>query len=351
VTSLCRPLAFLGLAALVAAAPREGDPACRPLVFPVAAGAHAASEHESWRSFAHLLTADGEAYDVAVTIASDSPANRRSGGGNEWSTARVMPAEANLVDRTRRRMVYARRLERAAAGLAHAANERLDTGVGDWTLREDAPAVGGRPRAVRLHVTFGQTVLDLAQRSTKAAVAFDAAPGCGYAFTRLSARGTLSVGGVARAVSGDSWFEHEWSRGDAAARDAFDHFAIQFDDGRDLLLRVPREAGRDAASRATAVLVAGDGAVRRFALGDASVSDALDTKFTSPFSGVRYDSLWGIGVPSAGIDLVAVPPVQDLEVPDSDLSGGAYMGPIDVERRPLPEGQRGHGFVLLARHR
>lgn len=344
-------LAFLGLAALVSAAPQRAAPACPPLAFPRAAGAHRASEHESWRSFAHLVTANGDAYDVALTLASDARATGRAGGASEWSRARVMPADANLVDRTRRRMVYARRLERTAAGLAHASSERLDAGVGDWTLREDTTAEPGRPRALRLHVTFGPIVLDLAQRPAKSAVAFDAMPGCGYAVTRLSARGTLRIGGVARAVAGDGWLEHEWSRGDGASADTADHFAVQFDDGRDLLLRVPRDLTGDEASRATAVLVGSDGAVRRFALGDASVADALDTKFTSPVSGVRYDSLWSIGVPSAHIDLVAVPPIQDLELPNSDLSGGVYMGPIDVERRSLPEGQHGHGFVSLSRRK
>ena len=87
-----------------------------------------------------------------------------------------------------------------------------------------------------------------------------------YSFTRLSSEGVLRIGEQQFAVSGLSWFDHEWATNQLAANQVgWDWFSLQLDDGSDLMLiqfrtkdgeRDPNSAGTfvDAERRCDAAL-------------------------------------------------------------------------------------------------
>lgn len=53
---------------------------------------------------------------------------------------------------------------------------------------------------------------------------------------RMAAAGTLVVDGVEKTVSGSAWFDHQWGDLLAQTEDGWDWFALQLDDGRELML-------------------------------------------------------------------------------------------------------------------
>src|SRR5919108_4337013 len=67
-----------------------------------------------------------------------------------------------------------------------------------------------------------------------------------YSFTRMAATGTVRVGAETLDVSGRAWMDREWSTS-ALGPDlaGWDWFAIQLDDGRDLMFYLLRR--RDGA--------------------------------------------------------------------------------------------------------
>jgi predicted secreted hydrolase len=57
-----------------------------------------------------------------------------------------------------------------------------------------------------------------------------------YSRPRMTTTGTLTVGGEARPVTGESWFDHQWGDLGTASDDGWDWFAVQLEDGRSLML-------------------------------------------------------------------------------------------------------------------
>jgi predicted secreted hydrolase len=134
-----------------------------------------------------------------------------------------------------------------------------------------------------------------------------------YSFTRMAARGTVRQGGQAFSVSGRAWMDREWSTS-ALSPDlvGWDWFALQLDDGRDLMFYVLRRRDGGAAPARAGTLVATDGRPQPLALTDVTV-EVLE-HWTSPRSRVRYPAGWRITVPAADLRLEVAPRLADQEL-------------------------------------
>ena len=180
-------------------------------------------------------------------------------------------------------------------------------------------------------------------------------------YTRMDARGRISTtdtaaggGRAAVDVTGEAWFDHEWSTsalGSGAV--GWDWFSLQLDDGRELLhFQIRREdGGIEAVSGGT--LVERDGRTRRLSRDDVRIE--VLRRWTSPDTGATYPSRWRLAVPSEGLDLAVEPwleaqemrtsfvywegavRVSDAAAPDSDAG----------RRRPVGPRVTGHGYVEL----
>jgi predicted secreted hydrolase len=222
--------------------------------------------------------------------------------------------------------------------------------LGDWTAEGRAP--GGIP--VRLRAENKEVGIDLTLSTTKPPVLHgdrglsrkSDEPGNAsyyYSLTRMPTAGEVRVGGRAFPVEGTAWMDREWSTS-ALGPDliGWDWFALQLDDGRELMLyRLRRRDGTiDPASQGT--LVAADGASRALPA-DAVEALALAT-WTSPRGGTRYPARWRLRVPSAGLDVVVTPILADQEL---DLTVRYWEGAVRVDG--TADGRRlgGHGYVEL----
>ena len=159
----------------------------------------------------------------------------------------------------------------------------------------------------------------------------------------MSARGTIGGGGGEAEVTGEAWFDHEWSTsalGPGAV--GWDWFSLQLDDQRELMLfRIRREDGSvEPASGGT--LVERDGRTRRLAREDVSV-DVLD-HWTSPQTGAPYPSRWRVQVPSDELDLVVEPWLEDQEMRTSFVY---WEGAVRVSGASGGRLATGQGYVEL----
>lgn len=134
-----------------------------------------------------------------------------------------------------------------------------------------------------------------------------------YSYTRMPTEGSITVGGERFDVSGLSWMDREFGTtalGQGSV--GWDWFAIQLDDGRDLMYYQIR--GTDGVGDYRfGTLVSADGTVRH--LGESDVTLEALGSWQSPRSGAEYPSGWRLQIPSAQLDLRLTPYLQDQELP------------------------------------
>ena len=295
---------------------------------------------EVWRSLVHVKTDRGRNFDLAATFFRYGAATSR--GGSAWSTSAIDPASVAIIDEDNHRMYGATAVQREALGLAHARSDRLDVAVGRLSMRSLTTL--DRQQHVFLHVEAGVASADLDERVDLPVIAL--AQGAS-AYPRLAVRGTVRIGNESYAVRGTGWIDH--AVGDAAdgAKDG-DRFVVAFDDGRVLFLERRRSASGVRMNASGGVFVDRSGVVHRLGAGEFLIENPLATSWLSIRTHARYPSIWEIFVPSAGLDLAVIPPVQDQEVVSDGQGQSFYEGAVTVERFPPPEHTDiGRGFVEL----
>ena len=134
-----------------------------------------------------------------------------------------------------------------------------------------------------------------------------------YSATRLSARGTIALGGVEAKVTGSAWCDREWSTsalGDG--QKGWDWFSLQFDDGRELTwYQLRRDDGSvDAHSQGTWIL--NDGASEKLSASEfvcepIGAWQAADGRAT-------YPAKWRLRCEKLGLDIEVTPRVADQEL-------------------------------------
>lgn len=314
---------------------------------PAALATSANDPLEWWRLTGHLVDDAGRRFDVAAAFFRFA-----SAGG----PGAALPADFAIVDEDARRTYTSVRVEREGLGLGHAEAGALDVAVGDWKLA--SRGTGWRRQRITLHIHAGTTTLDLSQQPVKPEVVFGRAGmlrtgscrAClarDVAYTRLIASGTIVLGGVRHRLRGFSWLDHESAQSELGVEDAgWDRFEIQFDDGRELMLRVLRHADLTTSPFSSGALVARDGRVTYLPAGSFTVENPLATHWQSSRTGTRYPSLFELSVPQAQLDLAVVPTVQDQEISLAPDGPSYYEATVDVERAGSP-GDHGHGYVEL----
>jgi predicted secreted hydrolase len=326
----------------------------RPFAFPADHGPHPAFRTEWWYWTGNLRAAGaggaarrfGFQLTFFRTALAPSVAPRRSA----WGARDVYLAHLALTDVDGRRFHARDRWARGALDLAGASGAPFRVWVGDWRAEGRAPE--GLP--IRLRAGEGDLRIDLTVSAGKPPALHgerglsrkSADPGNAsyyYSLTRIPASGTIEVGGKVHAVEGLAWMDREWSTS-ALAPDqvGWDWFALQLDDGRDLMVYRLRQRDGAISPASQGTLVHTDGATR--ALDRDAVEVLVLDHWVSPRGGTRYPARWRLRVPSARLELVITPLFSDQEL---DLAVRYWEGAVSVagtaDGRPLG----GAGYVEL----
>ena len=161
----------------------------------------------------------------------------------------------------------------------------------------------------------------------------------------MAARGRIGTADIAGGspalreieVTGEAWFDHEWSTSAlGAGAVGWDWFSLQLDDGRELMhFQIRREDGAiEPVSGGT--LVEPDGRTRRLSRDDVRIE--VLGRWTSPDTGATYPSRWRLAVPSEGLDLLVEPWLEAQEMRTSFVY---WEGAVRVEGTAsrAPEGR------------
>ena len=146
----------------------------------------------------------------------------------------------------------------------------------------------------------------------------------------MPASGTVVVGEAAFEVTGEAWLDREWSTSAlASGQVGWDWFALQLDDGWEIMVYRLRRSDGSADPLSDGVLIDPNGIRVPLEWGTDVVMEETG-EWTSPIDDTVYPSGWLIRVPARGWDLAVEPrmPAQEL-----DVSFRYWEGAVSVEGR------------------
>jgi predicted secreted hydrolase len=145
-----------------------------------------------------------------------------------------------------------------------------------------------------------------------------------YSRTRMETTGTITIDGSALEVSGTSWFDHQWGDLAQVTMLGWDWFAIQLEDGRDIMLFLVH--GPDGYAGGT-ISDATCGGARELTATEINVTSR--GTWTSPNSGCTYPLGWDVEVD--GMNLGITPVMEAQEHPNSrDVTQSYWEGAATV---------------------
>ena len=322
----------------------------RSFVFPADHGAHDGFRTEWWYVTGNLFAADGRAFGVQLTFFRNALTADTVDSPSRWRSSHVWMAHFALSDQRRGTFHYAERFAREGAGLAGVSVAPFRVALEDWSLASRSEAdfsplhlvARDAGLAVDLDLAAGKPPVLQGDRGLSQKGPEPGNASYYYSLTRLATRGTVTVAGENVAVAGETWLDREWSTSALGSELAgWDWFALQLDDGRELMFyRLRRKDGAsDPWSRGS--LVAADGSSHPL-LPAAIELDPLST-WTSP-SGAIYPARWRLAVPGEALELELTPRVADQELA---VTVRYWEGAMKVTGTSHGRPIAGHGFVEL----
>lgn len=286
--------------------------------FPRDHGPHRDFRTEWWYFSGHLTTPALRWFGFQLTLFRFELARRRPVSPSAWRTPTVLLGHFAVTDIAGRRFHAFERMSRALPGIAGVADAPPAIWLDDWRIDLEPSTANWRLAARQSGVA-----LELALQAAVAVVAHgddglsrkSAAPGNAsyyYSIPRLTAHGRLTVPDGAYDVAGSAWLDREWSTSALdRAQIGWDWFALQLDDGANLMFYRLRERDGRAAPASAGSYVDARGVVHRLALGDVILEPRAH--WLSPLSGRRYPTAWTLRLPRHDRALTLTPVVAAQE--------------------------------------
>lgn len=322
----------------------------RPFDFPADFGAHPEYRTEWWYYIGNLETADGRHFGYELTFFRVAllPPNQAFPRSSDWATNQIYMAHFALTDAVGGEFHAFQRFSRGAVELAGAQAAPYRVWLEDWQVEQTEAGV------YMLSAQVEDLAIQLALTDSKGPVAHGDAgysqkgPEAGnasyyYSQTRLLAEGSIQIGDESFEVSGVGWSDHEYSTSVlSAGQVGWDWFAIQLDDGSEVMLYTIRRADGGIDPYSSGTLIAPDG--RTQALGREDFAIQARGLWGSPHSGAEYPMGWTVSIPGAGLQLELTPYLLDQEL---NVSTIYWEGAVQISGTRDGQPLAGVGYVEL----
>jgi predicted secreted hydrolase len=288
--------------------------------FPRDHGNHPEFKNEWWYFTGNLTAADGREFGYQVTFFRRGVMPRDADiiPLSHFVTSSVKFAHFALSDISGSAFYFFQKLSRGAFGEAGFGECQRLAWIEDWscTLGDDG--------AFRIEAKADNLSLELTLKPAKPPVIHGengvSKKGEGegrashyYSFTRLLSEGVLRMGKQEFAVSGLSWFDHEWATNPLAANQiGWNWISVQLDHGSELMLYQFRTENGEPDPGSSGTFVDANGVVTPLAEPDFGL-EPIET-WSSSQSGGRYPVKWRITIPRLQMDLEVSAALKDQEL-------------------------------------
>ncbi len=324
-----------GQLAAAAAAPYAAVTPDRTLVFPRDFGSHPEFRTEWWYITGWLTSKGGESMGFQITFFRTKP-GLEAANPSAFAARQLVIAHCAISDPKRGRLWQDQRIRRAGFGLADARVGDTDVWIDDWSLKRvgaESTAGGGDAAGTAgsyvakldaedfaLALTFANTQAPLLNGGAGLSRKGPAVEAASYYYSlpHLKVSGSVRRGGGSTAVTGEAWFDHEWSSEylDPQAV-GWDWIGINLDDGAALMAFRIRDVHGES-HWAGGSLRDADGRIETLEPGE--VTFIPGRTWASPRTGSVYPVAWRVRVGSREFELE---PLLDDQENDTRLSTGA----------------------------
>jgi predicted secreted hydrolase len=293
----------------------------RPLVFPADFGSHPDFRTEWWYVTGWLTTHDGETLGFQITFFRTKP-DINANNPSSFAPRQLLIAHCAISDPKRGRLWQDQKIRRAGLGLADARQGDTHVWIDNWSLSRDAGIYTAKIDAegFSLMLTLSNTQTPMLNGNSGFSRKGPAAQSASYYYSlpHLKVAGSVIRAGRTDAVSGEAWFDHEWSSEYLDSQAAgWDWIGINLDDGAALMAFRIRGAHGEA-HWAGGTLRDADGTVRL--LGPDEVAFTPQQTWISPRTGIVYPIRWQV---HAGLRKLELEPLLADQENDTRLSTGA----------------------------
>jgi len=322
----------------------------RPFTFPADYGPHPAYRNEWWYFTGNLATPGGRRFGYELTVFRIALAPKPPTSPSGWATNQLYMAHFALTDVAGRHFHDTQRLARGALGLAGAQASPFRVWADNWSVRSAGP---GAAFPWTLHAKADGWSVHLKLKALTPVVAQGdhgfsrKSAGRGhasyyYSIPRLATNGHVTVHGQTFAVSGLSWLDREWSSGALAPdQTGWDWFALQFDDGTDLMFYRLRDRGGRTDPHSAGSLIGPDGSRLALAAKDVALKPL---RWWQSGDGARYPVAWRLRVPAQHCAVKVEPLLDDQEL---TTFVRYWEGAVSVTGRCQGKPVSGHGYLEL----
>ncbi len=326
----------------------QADPG-RVLQFPRDHGKHPDFQTEWWY-FTGNLTSPDKDFGFQLTFFRRSLVRERPKLDSHWTARDLYPAHFALTDKTGKRFYHFDMIAREGPNLAGAAQDDLEVRVRNWSVKREG-------ERLILEAQQGDVAIKLALTPLKPVVLHgkdgysrkgnnESQASHYYSFTRLAARGTVTLAGKEYAVEGLAWMDHEFGSSILAGDQAgWDWFSLQLDDGTDLMVfHLRRKDGSFETPFGT--LVSPDGAAVPLVGDDLTIVPR--GQWRSPVTNALYPAAWTITVKKTDTTLEVAPAVSDQELSAGKSTQVIYWeGAVHLRGRHQGRPVTGAGYAEL----
>jgi predicted secreted hydrolase len=314
------------------------------LAFPVDYGSHPQFRTEWWYVTGWLTTQRGESLGFQITFFRTKP-DIDEANPSSFTPHQLLIAHCAISDPKRGRLWQDQRIRRAGLGLAEAATGDTRVWIDRWSLKRDGTAYAAKVDAedfsLDLSLLETQAVLLNGDSGVSRKGPSPEAASYYYSLPHLRVTGTISRQGSGDRVTGEAWFDHEWSSEylDADAV-GWNWIGINLNDGAALMAFSIR--GSQGEQRwAGGTLRSADGKLQ--ILQPADVAFSPGRRWVSPRTGITYPVQWTV---RAGARNIELEPLLDDQENDTRLSTGAvyWEGAVQAFEQGRPVGR---GYVEL----
>jgi predicted secreted hydrolase len=306
---------------------------------------------EWWYFTGNLSTGQGRRFGFELTFFRQGirPPNERTGTTSRFIVDDLKFAHFTVTDAAGKRFLFH---EKASRGSFHDAG--FDDGtrlawIESWTLKMNGDGsfdltAEAEDAAVQLHLVARKQPVIHGSGGISRKAEGDGHASHYYSITRLTTSGSLRVREEIFAVSGESWFDHEWATNQLAPGQAgWNWLSAQLEDNTELMLYQMRLTNGAVDPISSGTFVRADGTA--VALTSADFQMTPKRFWKSPATKANYPISWQVAVPREQLEFTIEPVLENQELVFSPLI--YWEGAFDLVGTRAGKSIRGRGYLEL----
>jgi predicted secreted hydrolase len=324
--------------------------------FPRDHGAHPNFQTEWWYFTGNLQDAQPGAgarkFGYQLTLFRQGVQFAPAQTASRWAVRDLYFGHFTISDIASDQFHVAERVSRGSLGEAKAAAGRMDVALGPWTIQQDAK------EQIHLVARDPHMAIDFTEHPLKPLVLegvgglSQKADGVGeasyyYSYPRLATSGNLQLGDTNYSISGQSWFDHEFSTSSLGPDQVgWDWFCIQLENNEEIMLYAMRDKSGALDPVSEGTWINANGTSERLLPGSFTITK--QGTWRSPQSGAVYPAGWHIEVPGHRTVLSVTPALADQELRLSKMGALDYWeGACSIEGTISNAPVKGAGYTEL----